>query len=82
MYVLSVIAIIIPISECIIRAITTSNKHKKMLHATLVRNMQHYIIYRLGHAEILTTSNIYTHSIRKTDIETSDKLENILIKKG
>lgn len=36
---------------------------------------------RLGHAEISTTLNIYTHSLRKTDREASDKLENILNKK-
>lgn len=36
---------------------------------------------RLGHAEISTTLNIYTHSLRKTDKEASNKLENILSKK-
>jgi len=36
---------------------------------------------RLGHAEISTTLNIYTHSLRKTDKEASNKLENILNKK-
>ncbi|MBU3075623.1 tyrosine-type recombinase/integrase [Clostridium estertheticum] len=35
---------------------------------------------RLGHAEISTTLNIYTHSLRKTDREASNKLENILNK--
>ncbi|MDK2961745.1 MAG: tyrosine-type recombinase/integrase [Eubacteriaceae bacterium] len=35
---------------------------------------------RLGHADLSTTGNIYTHAINAADAKASDALENILIK--
>ena len=34
---------------------------------------------RLGHANISTTTNIYTHILHEADKKASDKFENILL---
>ena len=37
------------------------------------------VSHRLGHANVSTTMNIYTHFIKAADANASDSLENILI---
>lgn len=37
------------------------------------------VSHRLGHANVSTTMNIYTHFIKAADAKASDSLENILI---
>lgn len=36
---------------------------------------------RLGHARTSTTTDIYAHALKKTDVEAAYKLENLFIKK-